>query len=145
MHPHAKLLAYHRAAEDQFDDWEEWENVFLEVWTDGLLSKWGFNDGDILDNLVDAYCEERDIDWKVCDCHNIFQKLLTRYVLPKIQPKVEVEFLVTNHNPARAKTINGLKCTCYWHEPMLGWGILEPEVVYVPLKKVRAEIRSYFE
>ena len=54
-----------------------------------LLSKWGFLDGDLLDDVHE------------CDSHEALVSLVKTHLLPLL-PGVEVDVFHTHHNPIRA-------------------------------------------
>lgn len=71
--------------------------------TNDLLSKWGFEDGDILGyhNGVDD--------------HPALLEIARRFVLPKIHQRVAIRFLKTIHNPVRATHVDGLPVEEFWY------------------------------
>lgn len=75
------------------------------MYADDLLSKWGFGDGDRLsDFLYEGGAEYR---YKV-NSHKLLEELVKRYLLPKLNDKVEIFYVDTIHNPVRAEMINGV-------------------------------------
>lgn len=74
------------------------------MYADDLLSKWGFSDGDRLSDYV--FEESRAYDFQF-DCHKALEELVKRYLLPKLDKKVEVMFVESIHNPVRAEMIDG--------------------------------------
>ena len=72
----------------------------------GLLSKWGFGDGDVLVNWWwDVYDEEPPKN-----DHDLLYALVTQYLLPVLRKEgkdVQVYRIHTNHNPVRAEYLNG--------------------------------------
>ena len=72
----------------------------------GLLSKWGFGDGDVLAQWWwDVYDEEPPKN-----DHDLLYALVTQYLLPVLRKEgndVLVYRIHTNHNPVRAEYING--------------------------------------
>lgn len=73
---------------------------------DGLLSKWGFGDGDAPDWLLD-YCDEHDLaypdDWR-----DLLRALVRAYLVPALDQRVEVYDIETIHNPIRAASVDGV-------------------------------------
>jgi hypothetical protein len=73
-----------------------------------LLSKWGFGDGDCLNDWWwDTYDEPfpEDIDF-----HDVLVHLVKRHLLPRIAEAgyvIDVMTIDTIHNPIRAETVNG--------------------------------------
>lgn len=72
----------------------------------GLLSKWGFGDGDVLAQWWwDVYDEEPPKN-----DHDLLYALVTQYLLPVLRKEgnnVQVYRIHTNHNPVRAEYLNG--------------------------------------
>lgn len=98
-----------------------------------MLSKWGFNDGDEPDALIDWLAEHRpDIDYAELDFHPVLCALVRRYLLPVLDQRVEVVEIETTHNPIRATAVEGVPVPeAVWYgrapEPTL-----TPESVEVP-------------
>lgn len=73
--------------------------------TKGLLSRYGFMDGQLLDDLL---MEEFGTS-----NNNDLAEVVIRCVIPKIDQKIEIEDIVdyisyTSHNPIRAERIDGI-------------------------------------
>ena len=81
----------------------------LRLDAESLLSKWGFNDGDEPDSLLD-YWDAHGIahpdNW-----HQVLELLVRRHLLPVLDQRVEVGFVETNHNPVRAFAVDGVDVT----------------------------------
>lgn len=83
----------------------------LRLFSDDLLSKWGFNDGDRPDWLweyaknapEDVQRAIHDADW-----HDVLDTLVRERLLPVLAQNHEIEYFytITNHNPARATTVD---------------------------------------
>lgn len=109
--------------------------------TSGLLSKWGFGDGDMLDDLlwdngffdheIDASIPDDDFD-TIGFAHRVLIRVVREHVLPAIEQDVEAQDIHTIHNPIRAKTVNGEAWGQRMYEPVAGGGALTPELVEVP-------------
>lgn len=75
---------------------------------ESLCSKWGFGDGDALDDWWwDTYdgCPE-------IDTHELLHALVVAYLMPVIRDAghaVELERIETIHNPVRARILNGVE------------------------------------
>ncbi|MES2596048.1 MAG: hypothetical protein V4662_11960 [Verrucomicrobiota bacterium] len=69
-----------------------------------LLSKWGFVDGDVLDWLPSRF-----------DRRQVLCRLVREYLLPVLMERVEVMEIVTNHNPIRAVTVDGVDVEACWY------------------------------
>jgi hypothetical protein len=69
--------------------------------TDGLLSKWGFDDGDLLMSFMNAN------GFSVGDyIHgDLLVAAVRRFVLPRLEQRVEV--VSSLHNPIRATSVDG--------------------------------------
>lgn len=74
------------------------------MFADDLLSKWGFSDGDRLGEYV--YNEFKVYDFHYNE-HKTLEELVKRYLLPKLEKKVETMYIGTIHNPVRAEMIDG--------------------------------------
>lgn len=111
----------------------------LTLYSDGLCSKWGFNDGDIPDHVV-AWCEENGVAWHEVDWHEVLSELVREYLLPALAEHHEVEIyhMVTNHNPIRASRIDGQDIDT--RKGPTPW--LTPEQVTVPAEVVIALLRD---
>lgn len=83
----------------------------MRFYTSGLLSKWGFIDGGLLDDMLYGLLESREISLRQLDAVDS-RKLLCwaveNYVLPKIKSDVGIVFRATSHNPVRADRVNGM-------------------------------------
>lgn len=104
----------------------------LTLCSQGLLSKWGFNDGDMPEILMD-YWDELDIpypNWRLALC-----AIVRRYLLPELAKRheVEVEEIETSHNPIRATVVDGVEIDDTSGEDEV---VLTPELVTVPYPAV---------
>jgi hypothetical protein len=105
----------------------------ITLYSDGLLSKWGFSDGDAPDAWLD-YCDDHGIDFSPVEWHSVLVKLVRRYLLPVLDQQVEVAEIVTIHNPIRAERVDGADVTDGWYtEPAVH---LTPESVTIPMSEV---------
>lgn len=102
-----------------------------------LLSKWGFSDGDMPDELMD-YCEEHGIDPCRADWRETLCLLVMTHLLPELLKHQQVELvgIDTSHNPVRASRVNGVDVTDLWTEDCDI--VLLPEYVVVPYSDVFA-------
>lgn len=77
--------------------------------TNDLYSKFGFNDGDILNSLLDYYNSEFFVrNGKVYDGGQALIKVVKFFIVPFINKKIKVYEVVSYHNPVRAEyTIKG--------------------------------------
>ncbi|MFF3857552.1 hypothetical protein [Micromonospora sp. NPDC002575] len=104
----------------------------LTLFAWGLLSKWGFNDGDDPELWLD-YCEARGIDYNALGFP--LAALVRRHLVPVLDQDVTVVDIETCHNPIRADTVDGVDVTDVWYgdapKPTL-----TPEYVDVPMADV---------
>ena len=111
------------------------KNLILH--SDSLLSKWGFSDGDIISDYV---YDNAGIDDFSYNPHKVLEELVKRYLLPKLDKKVEIMFIDTNHNPVRAEMIDGEYYENHYNhddDGLLGniKVALSPEIVMEVVKK----------
>lgn len=92
----------------------------LVLTSDSLLSKWGFNDGDEPDALLDRLDA---IGWTGGDgylpgdvWHTVLCRLVREHLIPRLDQDVDVTILETNHNPVRAHTVDGADVTHLWRQ-----------------------------
>lgn len=107
----------------------------LTLYADGVLSKWGFNDGDKPDSLLD-YCDARSLDYPD-GWRELLHALVQEHLLPALDQQVTITFIVTNHNPVRAVTVDGVDVTDGWYDTETGT-ILTPASVEVSMLDVMA-------
>ena len=79
----------------------------VQFCTSGLLSKWGFSDGDLLDWLY-----EHNIDY---DPHATLIECVRRKILPALKQNIEIREIGCIHNPCRAGTVDGVDVTELWY------------------------------
>ncbi|WP_433355598.1 hypothetical protein ACQP25_17165 [Microtetraspora malaysiensis] len=98
-----------------------------------MLSKWGFNDGDVPDDLLD-YCDDRGIPspdgWD-----EVLHTLVVERLLPALDQRVEIVRVGTSHNPVRALTVDGVDVTDEWYGDKERTS-LTPDCVEVPMSEV---------
>lgn len=104
------------------------------LFSSGLLSKWGFGDGDAPDEFWD-WLEEQDCEHVPLGWKRILCVLVERYVVPVLDQKVTTVRISTLHNPIRARTVDGQGVKRWWYEPD-GAPELTPECVEVPMSEV---------
>ena len=117
----------------------------VTLFSHGLLSKWGFNDGDAPDHWLD-WCDNQGIDYNALPGwrSSILPRLVEEYLLPAIEQDVKVTKIETNHNPVRAATVDGVDVSDAWYDPDARI-TLTPERVTIPMTeiaKVAAEIQA---
>jgi hypothetical protein len=85
----------------------------VHLHAEGLTSKWGFSDGDLLgDWIFDNAYELQD----QVDSHDVLIDLVRAYLIPELAAHghvVELDQFITIHNPLRARTINGVEIDWY--------------------------------
>lgn len=94
----------------------------MRIYTSGLLSKWGFGDGDLLWDFL------YDHGIKVDD-EPVLVRVVREHVLPAIDQQVDVYEVCTIHNPLRARAVDGVEWDSYTADTD---GVLTPEYVDVP-------------
>jgi hypothetical protein len=103
---------------------------------DGLLSKWGFGDGDAPDAYLD-YCEAHGrmlSSWRA-----LLPRIIREFVLPVLDQRVEIVVVGTNHNPVRAVTVDGVNVEALWDDDSgTDLPALTPESVTVPMSAIFA-------
>jgi len=104
----------------------------IVLFSDGLLSKWGFDDGNTPDTWYD-YCDGHGIDWR--EVRYPLVRLVREVLLPALNQAVEVVEISTIHNPIRAQTIDGVNVEDRWYEVDSGVH-LTPESIEVPMWRV---------
>ena len=76
----------------------------MEIVTKTLLSKWGLEDGDVLDPIL----RRLGFDLDVVNTNDILVELVTNHVLPVIENTIEFEVVATHHNPVRITRVDGV-------------------------------------
>lgn len=109
----------------------------IRLYSRGLLSKWGFSDGDILSDFI----YENDLDFKLSE-HKLLESLIKRHLLPKLNHKIEVCFMMTNHNPVRAEMIDGVDYS-NWYEDDEWDTKLQPEFVEITYDQILEEVQKF--
>ena len=105
--------------------------------SDDLLSKWGFGDGDMFDDLCWALEQAEGID---VDGQDVLKAAVRRWMLPRLRQRVEVVEIETIHNPIRASTVDGESVEHFWYE--VGGGNLEPRTIEVPTADIVDMVRQ---
>jgi len=101
----------------------------MRIYTEGLLSKWGFRDGDVLDDFLRDAQEDGRLPAGRLNEHGILRALVRRFIEPVLEQTVELVDIETIHNPIRAESVDGVKCDWYDYERNPS---LTPEFVDVP-------------
>ncbi|WP_420643053.1 hypothetical protein [Candidatus Leptofilum sp.] len=104
------------------------ENIFFE--SDHLLSKWGFADGTLLDNLLRqngyGHMAESNDEWYEFS-RRVLCEVVEMFVCTKIHNGIKPYRMATSHNPIRVYEVDGRHVTDYADPP-----ILQPLTVSVP-------------
>ena len=80
----------------------------LVLYGHGLLSKWGFGDGDVLWDWWYNQADEPPPNHP--DHHKVLTHLVETHLLPVIRDAghaFEVEYVATTHNPIRLRSLDG--------------------------------------
>ena len=107
----------------------------LILFSESLLSKWGFHDGDIPDDYLD-WCDANGHPYPD-DWHTVLRTLVRTRLAPALEQRVELVDIETNHNPIRATKVDGVDVTDRWYqtEPAV---TLTPDCVEVPYADILA-------
>ncbi|HEX8199545.1 MAG TPA: hypothetical protein VF590_03595 [Isosphaeraceae bacterium] len=98
----------------------------MRFFTRDFLHKWGFEDGDILQEFLHTH----GFDLAELSTHQVLRSVLEGHVLPAIRNRVAWKFVSTLHNPVRITSVDGMKVDNYETDHP---GItLRPEFVDVP-------------
>jgi hypothetical protein len=95
----------------------------ITFYPDGLLDKHGFEDGDMLFDLV----EEHGL---AVDHRDLLARAVERLVVPLLDQNVEAYVIGTFHNPIRARSVDGEK-------PDL-CDTLTPQIIEIPISDILA-------
>lgn len=119
----------------------------MTFYTTSLLSKWGFNDGDILDEFAADY----DIELPNYSqesyprAHQALIEVVKEHILPTLDQKVEVVCISCIHNPIRAERVDDLSVEDFWPIAYLPERIITPATVEVPDEVVLSIVKKYAE
>jgi hypothetical protein len=111
----------------------------LLLYSECLLSKWGFNDGDEPDFWLD-WCDEQGLDYNArgWDWHATLRRLVREHLAPKLEQRVELVDIETIHNPIRVETVDGVEVDWYADRPIA----LTPDHVEIPFSEVLRVVRE---
>lgn len=112
------------------------EEPVLTLVSAGLMSRFGFGDGDVPEWLLD-HCDAQNVTYPV-DWRRALCRLVRAHLLPALSEHhdVEVVELGCSHNPIRAVWVDGVDVTPFWSSG--GGPVLTPESVWVPYPTVVA-------
>jgi hypothetical protein len=104
----------------------------LTLYSSSLLSKWGFNDGDMPNVLMD-YWDACSIDYSNLEWHQVLCRLIRLHLLPALTIHHDIELieLETIHNPIRILVCDGRNMMSVWTENRMDVPQLHPESVVV--------------
>ncbi len=116
--------------------------VTVRMYTPGLTSKWGFEDGDLFfaDARVQVVLDQvHRMTARRIGARDLLVAVVREVVLAQLDQRVELNELVTLHNPARAARVDGVRLDSYGnppdgHEPVE----ITPDIVEVSLLQIRA-------
>lgn len=113
------------------------EEPTLHLASSSLLSKYGFDDGAIPDQVLDYLYDHGIAD--PGDWHSILVTLVRTHLLPELAKhhRVEVEEIGTHHNPIRARSVDDKPV-----DTDLSWMDLTPEYVLVPMSEVAELVKQ---
>ena len=103
------------------------EQPGLWLFSESLLSKWGFNDGDTPDELLD-WCDANGHPYPN-DWHTVLRTLVRTRLAPVLQQRVELVDIETNHNPIRAEKVDARDVTDLWYQTEPGLTLTPDDVV----------------
>jgi hypothetical protein len=118
------------------------ETPVVTLFSSGLLSKWGFSDGDAPDEWLD-YCDDNGIDLPPAAWHPILRELVKQFLLPALAQEVTVTYGDTSHNPVRAQTVDGTDVDGRWYGDAEDIE-LTPECVEIPMSEVEKVARKLY-
>jgi len=111
----------------------------LVLFTDDLLSKWGFNDGDLPDELDDWLKARGE---RIGSWHPVLCAVVRECLLPALDQRLEVQEIETIHNPIRATVVDGVEVPEGVHYGRMTSPFrLTPARVSVPFETVLAAAR----
>lgn len=115
----------------------------LPLHSDGLLSRWGFGDGDVLFDYICDHLEDHGVQVMDVDEAEVLRALVRKHLLPELRKHHEIELvdIDCNHNPIRARRVDGVDVTDLWRDSNQQQVTLRPDCVEVPVAAVLEEIR----
>lgn len=101
--------------------------------SDGLLSKWGFDDGSLPDSYLD-WLDEQGLDYPDDDTE-ILRTLVRERLVPALDQHIELVDIETSHNPIRASRVDGVDVEDCWYGKQPN-PELTPDAVFVTYRDV---------
>jgi hypothetical protein len=89
--------------------------MVLRLHSKDLLSKWGFEDGDI---LINRMYDKQFSEVIQVEHHDLLFEAVGRFMLPALRQRVCVRRIETSHNPVRAVMVDGVEIR--WDGPNPG-------------------------
>ena len=77
----------------------------------GLLSKWGFSDGDVIS--ITAPDDVYDLAQRIGQ-HELLSAVVRAFLVPAIPHALELEEITCCHNPIRASSMDGIDVSDLW-------------------------------
>jgi hypothetical protein len=108
----------------------------MRLWSNDLLSMWGFNDGDTPDFWYFRCAGQYGIEPAT---KFPWVQIVRCFLLPALDQDVTVTELWT-HNPIRAATVGGVDVAGLWDEDSRP--VLTPEYVDVPVADIAAVVQA---
>lgn len=129
----------------------------LILFSSGLLSKFGFGDGDPFEAITEWYHDQHGEGlMRHCDCpsfdlgvsdDDLLRLLVRRYLVPALDQRVELVDIETSHNPVRASRVDGVDVEECWYgrqpEPTLTPE--DVEISYADVLRAVEELRAAAE
>lgn len=106
-----------------------------------LVSKWGFNDGDLDDALLD-WLEEHGIRYRDVDDGEVLIWMVRTYLVPALEQDVELVEIETSHHPIRADRVDGVDVSEHWYSGRDTGPALTPDAVEVPYEDILRHVRE---
>lgn len=79
------------------------------LWPEGLMSRWGFQDGDVIhqdDDFWD-YANEHGVDLLTVERDWLLLAVVQTFIVPVVDQVLDVFHMETQHNPVRTRTVDG--------------------------------------
>lgn len=113
-------------------------------YTNDLLSKWGFSDGDILDdflwnnNISLPSYEGEDYSRS----HQALIHVVKTLIIPELDQRVAVTVIGCIHNPIRAVAVNDRDVTGLWTRGC-AFELITPRTIEIPNDKILAILHDF--
>lgn len=104
-----------------------------------LLSKWGFDDGDMPEHVIN-WCSRHGVDLSEVDWQKALRALVRAHLLPEIEKYHTVTLLDIQscHNPIMARWVDGVQVDVHAND----WSLITSVSVEVPMDVVAQAIRE---